>query len=641
MVAALAAIAATVPIPEHIVDVNDMVSDPREDRARYPYYHLVPKDPLDNIRFRRHMVEWGGKSRDNAHQLWMACKRDPLFYINTFAWTYDPDKRPRWVPFNTYPIQDRLIAEIRNAVDLGHDLWCPKSRREGLSWIIVTIANWYASFHKDMSILLVSRNERYVDDSTNPKSLFWKIDGLLERLPTWLPHVPKKDRKHMSLYYRDTHSVIDGESTTGDVARGDRRDFIGLDEHAAFDLTAGYEVLPATQAASKCRIFISTPKGPGNAFASLRDQDKLRKFYLHWSDNPDHAAGLYTAKDDKLEILDAEYRYPADYPYVLDGKLRSPYYDAECDRAQNKAIIAQELDIDFLGSGSQLFDPEVLRAQEFYTRDPFRTGEISYDLDSAKFNEFVETSNGKWSIWCNIDAQGNLPQDRPYVIGVDVAQGTGASNSVINVTDGKTGEQIAEYVDSRILPDVLAELIFAMGDWLSGEGGSHPLAVIEANGGAGTNCISRLVSLGYQNVFCRCIEDSHHKKQSDKPGWWSSQANKKPLLLALQMAMSHGKYTPRSLAMIRECGEYMHQPGGSVAHAKSVSSMDPSGARENHGDRVIAAAMANRGIKDVQEFDGGDYVKPKPPFMSIAWNDEYHAAMEEANKPSEWLSNTG
>jgi hypothetical protein len=44
--------------------------------------------------------------------------------------------------------------------------------------------------------------------------------------------------------------------------------------------------------------------------------------------------------------------------------------------------------------------------------------------------------------------------------------------------------------------------------------------------------------------------------------------------------------------------EYVHDPQGGVMHARSRSKVDPSGARENHGDRVIADALAWKGVHD-------------------------------------------
>ncbi len=58
----------------------------------------------------------------------------------------------------------------------------------------------------------------------------------------------------------DNGSVIDGESTTGDAGRGDRRTAMFIDEYAAFDVTDGYRVLLASRDTTNCRGFNSTPE---------------------------------------------------------------------------------------------------------------------------------------------------------------------------------------------------------------------------------------------------------------------------------------------------------------------------------------------------------------------------------------------
>jgi hypothetical protein len=49
---------------------------------------------------------------------------------------------------------------------------------------------------------------------------------------------------------------------------------------------------------------------------------------------------------------------------------------------------------------------------------------------------------------------------------------------------------------------------------------------------------------------------------------------------------------------LRECREYIFQASGSVEHSRSINTIDPTGARDNHGDRVIADALCWRGMKD-------------------------------------------
>ena len=231
------------------------------------YYKSVPKDFEANLDFRKEMLELAAKDDRAREELWIACSRDLLFYINVFCWTYDPRKSKGVLPFITYNFQDESITSIRDCILEGRDLVIKKSRDMGASWMLLSVFEWFWHFKDGQSFLLVSRNEDYVDKTGNPKALFWKIDFLHKHQPNWL--IPSITRTKLRLTNDENGSTIDGESTTGDVARGDRRTAIGLDEFAAFDVDSSYRALASTRDATRCRIFNSTPAGSSNAFYDI------------------------------------------------------------------------------------------------------------------------------------------------------------------------------------------------------------------------------------------------------------------------------------------------------------------------------------------------------------------------------------
>ena len=81
------------------------------------------------------------------------------------------------------------------------------------------------------------------------------------------------------------------------------------------------------------------------------------------------------------------------------------------------------------------------------------------------------------------------------------------------------------------------------------------------------------------------------RKQSDTPGWFSTKEGKLSLLGDYRKALASGEFINRSYQAIREAREYVFTATGSVEHARSINTVDPTGARENHGDRVIADAL--------------------------------------------------
>ena len=80
------------------------------------YYKDVPKDFEANLGFRKEILELTASDDRAREELWIACSRDLLFYINVFCWTYDPRKSKGVLPFITYGFQDESISSSRDCV---------------------------------------------------------------------------------------------------------------------------------------------------------------------------------------------------------------------------------------------------------------------------------------------------------------------------------------------------------------------------------------------------------------------------------------------------------------------------------------------------------------------------------------------
>jgi hypothetical protein len=95
------------------------------------YYAGVPKNFEENLKFRSQALDMAMSTPEVREELWIACSRDLLFYVNTFGWTYDPRKSKGVLPFITYPFQDEALLQIRDCVLDGRDLVVKKSRDTG------------------------------------------------------------------------------------------------------------------------------------------------------------------------------------------------------------------------------------------------------------------------------------------------------------------------------------------------------------------------------------------------------------------------------------------------------------------------------------------------------------------------------
>ena len=525
----------------------------------------------ENLAFRRHLWHLGNRSEEDAQSIYCACSRSLLFFVNTFCWLNEPRPEgdaPAILPFISYPFQDEVFKSLYD--NLGkNDVFIEKSRDMGVTWMILTAMFHRWLFREYNSFLVVSRKQDMVDNSENPDTLFYKIRFLLKWLPSWLSP-SNVNQKSMHLANMDNGSVFDGESTTENIGVGGRRTALFVDEFARFEADLGYEVLTVTRDLTKSRIFASTPKGTGNAFYTLhcKPENEIIKLRLHWSKHPKKAAGLY--KDSS-------------------GKERSPWYDNECIRAVSSVEIARELDIDYQGSGGAFFSPisEIDRLTK-EAKNPVLEGDLEEDPTTGRFRDFIIRHGGALKLWRHPEAF-QKEEFGPYVVGIDIAAGTGASNSCISVFDAKTKEKVAEYVRPDIVPEKLATKATALCWWFS-DRSKYPAKMIWEASGIGRIFGIKILDIGFSNIYFKRNERTLARKLSDEPGFYTSGDSKKTLLGEYRSKLFGNYVKVYSLESLNECRCYYYTANDRIEHT-GAQGLDPSGAKSNHGDRVIADAL--------------------------------------------------
>lgn len=521
-------------------------------------------------------------------------------------------------PMVTYEFQDNALWKMFSAVRNQHDLHIEKSREMTATWNLIMVFEWYAQFHKGLSFRLISRNADLVDKADDPDSLFPKIDFILEHQPPWILNESQYVRTKMHLLFLETNSTIEGSSTTKDVGRGGRPTAIGLDEFAF--VPDGHSMLRATGMATNCRMYNSTPNGAGNAFYDLK-QAKIAKLRLYWPSHPDKRRGLYRSEDGKLKILDKSFHgevrnsegvkfvFPDNYPFRLDGKLRSPFYDRECDRASHPMEIRQELDIDYLGSDYQFFDPKVIdRIQQEDVRDPIISGELEFDYETCEPTRFAPFPDGRVKLWINLAPNEEFPENIKIIQGGDVSAGTGASNSALSFVNKETGEKIGEFVDPNMLAEDFAVYAVALAKWMNGA-----YVIWDASGPHGRIFGSRIMDLGYTNIYWKTNINKFTKKPSDIPGFFLNPGDKADCFGKYRLALKCHTFIQRSYEANKECLFYVQVAGHeAIEHIGAINAQDPTGARTSHGDRAISDIMANYGLYVLKE-KNPQVTEPKEP----------------------------
>lgn len=587
----------------------------------------VPKDLSENIEYRIRLDRITAGDRRAQACCMVFARENPTWWFNTFLWLFEPRPMetdagiglPHVIPFITWPHQDPALESLFANMGTA-DIGMIKSRGEGASWLVL-MAFLHQWIYVPLSAFgLVSKDEKMTDSPDNPDSLMWKVDWEISRLPKWMVGAPEEDFSRRiathSLRNLRNQSTIIGYSSTEDVARGGRKTAFLLDELAAFPRTgsppADKAAMDSTQHVTECRILISTPQGPSGAYyESMTGDSDIVKIRLNWRDNPTKNRGLYKVADGKPVAVD-ESRYGPlpkryneehwwermrrrlqDKGYGIESRTRSPWYDKQCMRTNATPLsINQELEEDFGGSVMRFFSQGLIdRLLRETAKPPIAVGELSFEPEDLDHPVWSAKPQGQLRLWFDPGVR-NKPPISVYAIGCDIAAGlggVGGSNSTICIGDCTTGRKVAELASPRIRPEQLAEYAVAVANWFRGENGPAKLGW-ETNG-YGNLFTARISEVNFRNLYYRPLSDAIVRKPTMKPGWHSRRDTKRALLGQYVHWLLTGKFINPSKESLDECLCYEAGPDGDVYHTGAKGCPDPSGAGDNHGDRVIGDAV--------------------------------------------------
>lgn len=247
------------------------------------------------------------------------CEKDPVYWCNTYGYTYDPRTESKSMPFKLFPKQEEFLRWLTEREANKEGGLCDKSRGVGVSFLCVAYALHGWLFRPGYKVGFGSRKLEYVDKLGDMDALFEKIRFMLFRLPPWMLPKGFKPSVHdcfTKLINPDNGAAITGEG--GDqIGRGGRTSIYFVDE-AAF-LERPLMVERSLSETTNVRIDISTPNGPGNPFAVKRFSGEVPVFTFHWKDDPrkdeDWAARMRKLKG---EVVFAS-EYDIDYAASIEG----------------------------------------------------------------------------------------------------------------------------------------------------------------------------------------------------------------------------------------------------------------------------------------------------------------------------------
>ena len=602
----------------------------------------VPHDWIDSGEERPSL--WHDLAKDKAKRdqcRWVCSQptvKSYLYWLNWFACTYvqkevDPVTGREVLltgqdcvrPFVSWPCQDRAAAEMFAAITQGFDCTVDKSRQMGATWLICSMLLWFVLFRPNVHFAAMSRIEDLVDNPGDPQSIFWKIDFMVSKLPTWMSAPLERPRRRLKLVNLANGSTIMGRSTTGEQGRGGAVAAAFIDEASQIDELEA--IWTSFGQSTQCRIANSTPYGAGY-FSKLVRSAAVHKIVLPWWEHPLKGAGREVAKD----------------PNNGELCIVSPFYIAQCKRespdpsnwwlGRKTRGIAQELDMDHTGSGRLVFDYPVITRQLSVARPPLMRGEIRATCEKARrihairngeaqHFEFVESGaggKGRWELWMDLvpDETGALrpPQEYTYVLAQDIAQGVGASESTLVGFCLETGEKVAQYRNAHIAPVPFAVLCAMAGWWFGGPKG-FAYMIWEANG-YGQAFGRAMVKLRYPWIYCDTDETQRTQKVSRRPGWMSNRNKKRTEYETLRAAMAAGEFMDPSRESLEQMLEIVRYESGGIGPA--ILEVVTEDARALHADIVTANVLAWYGSTKL----GMSMPTPAPPPAgSVLWRRQH------------------
>lgn len=606
------------------------------------YYKRVPLDLYSNLLFRRDMMIRCGKDVGFRQGMMQACAEDPLFFFNAFCWVYEPRPRfnngvrlPTQVPFISWKHQIPAILQITES--LGQcDIGVEKSRGEGMSWMGVLLACHDWLFSPMTAIGLVSKDENSVDDPNDPDSLMWKCDFTLKKLPSWMSGELGKDykrdvTKHVLRNLRN-ESTISGYSATGNVASGGRKKWFLKDELAKFPRPADRHAMASTQHVTECRLIVSTPLGNSGAYYdAMHEPSNMVKIVLDWKQNPTRNMGLYKWEKGHPVAIDPENNpLPDNYKnvdqdvldiisrlrrkgFTVEGKLRSPWYDRECDRAgATPQNIAQELDRDYGGSAYRIFGDSFVEKGNNGVSAPILEGEFDFKQENLEDIRFDEIEGAPCKLWFPLSSINRPPQSS-YVVGCDVSSGTGGSytsNSTMVAFDMRTGEQVLEYACNTISPTQFADLAIAVSRWM------FEAYLVWEHNGPGASFTKQVLNRDYSNIYHRKSQSRRGRRGTKEAGWWTDQKTTEVMFGEFQSAVLMNEIYIRSKELLTECSRYVRKEG-KITHALTKEAADDSKG-VSHGDRAIAACVALQAMRDRPTMTEASLVTEIAPLGTMA-----------------------
>jgi hypothetical protein len=501
------------------------------------------------------------------------CMKSTPYALKTYLQTYD-NTVSRYVPLELFQDQVNLI----NDYEEYNENIALKYRQAGVSTVTAAWASKrlaFANKNKPEKILIIANK---LDTSVEFAN---KIRAFTEQWPSWVGtgFAPEKNSaRHFKL---NNGCEVKAVATSRDALRGYSPTILIFDEAAFIEADSDFwAACMASLSTGGKVVVISTPNGFDAIYYEIYDQalrgmNDFKITEMFWYRDPRYTKDLYMVKtNDMVHYLLNKEQYPSDavidlatenrhernletlHKYIDDGyKPCSSWFEAMVKKFKyDKRKVAQELECNFLGSGDNVFDSQML--QDILKND---IREPQAKLMANQLWLWKEPENG-----------------HKYVMGIDVSRGDSEDFSCIEIIDFDSREQVLEYV-GKVPPDILADIAYKWGIMYSA------LCVIDLTGGMGVATARRLQELGYENFFYDGVDMTnkwkYDPKVKDKIPGINFNNKRVQIIAALEESLRH-EFKIRSNRLHNEMGTFIYINGR------------PDHQKGHHDDCIMSIAMA-------------------------------------------------
>jgi hypothetical protein len=504
---------------------------------------------------------------------YVKCMRDTPYALRTYLQTYD-NTVSKYVPLELFPDQISLLDDYENF----NENIALKYRQAGVStvtaaWVSKKVA--FAKKTKPEKILIIANKLDTSQEMAN------KIRAFIGQWPEWVGisfSVEKDSQKHYKL---NNGCEVKAVATSKDALRGFTPTILIFDEAAFIDADSDFwAACMASLSTGGKVIVVSTPNGYDPIYyeiydQALRNMNDFKISEMYWFRDPRYTRDLYLVKtkdiihyllnkeeytnDDIIswESIPFETRNYEELKLIMDTGYKpcSNWFEGMVKKLKyDKRKVSQELECNFLGSGDNVFDSNLLqRVKENYLREPQ--------------NKMM--GNALW-IW------KEPVIGHKYVMGVDVSRGDSEDFSSFQIIDFDEREQVAEYV-GKLPPDTMAEICYKWANMYS------CFVVIDITGGMGVSTARKMQEMGFKNLYVDGVDIANKWKWDPKaaekiPG--INFNNKRVQIIASFEEVMRHEFKIYSNRLFNEMNTFIYMNGR------------PDHQKGHHDDLIMSIAMA-------------------------------------------------